>query len=69
MKEDILRILCLQSDEITIAEKDGNYIVNLNCFALAGFAIADLFSYARLNNRTCVVTIQSIDNPKMQIIL
>ena len=70
MKEEIAHILRHQSDKITFEEKGDRLIVNLDCTALCGYAIVDLDNLARRNNLAGpVITIQSIDNPKMQIIL
>lgn len=70
MKEEIARILRLQCDAINFEEKGSHLIVNLDCNAICGFAIADLEEYTRQHNIPGpVVTIQSISNPKLQIIL
>lgn len=70
MKEEIARILRDQCNTITFKEEDDHLIVNLDCKAICGYAIADLEEYARRHNISGpVVTIQSITNPQMQIIL
>ncbi len=69
-KEEISYILRHQCSSIDFVEKDDHLIVNLDCRAICGYAIADLDYYARQNNlRGPVVTIQSIEDPKIQIIL
>lgn len=71
MKNEILRILANQCDpaKISFEDKNGNTLVNLPCYALTGCAAEDLNKWARENKRTCVITIQSIVDPYLQIIL
>ena len=70
MKEEIAYILRHQCNNITFEEKGELLIVNLDCTALCGYAIVELDNLARRNNIPGpVITIQSISNPKMQIIL
>ena len=72
MKEKFARELehILQNREgICIEEKDGSILINIDSYAVAGYLVTDLFNFARVNDRTCVVTIQSVSHPKMQIVL
>lgn len=71
MKNEIIRILAHQCDpsKISFEEKNGDTLVNLPCYAITGFAVRDLFNWSQANGKTCVVTIQAVDNPHLQIIL
>lgn len=69
MKNEIRRILAGQADNISFEEKNGNILVNLDCYAIAGYAAKEIEDLARKNGRTCVFTIQAINNPHLQIIL
>ena len=69
MKNEIRRILAGQADNISFEEKNGNILVNLDCYAIAGYAAKEIADLARKNNPTCVFTIQAINNPHLQIIL
>lgn len=72
MKEKFARELehILQNREgMSIEEKDESILINIDSYAVAGYVIADLLKFARENDRTCVVTIQAISHPKMQIVL
>ena len=69
MKNEIRRILAGQTDNISFVEKGDRLLVNLDCYAIAGYAAEEILDLARKNNRGCVFSIQTIDDPRLQITL
>lgn len=63
---DILKYEC---GEITYQHTDGKLVADLDCYAITGYSAKALLELARENDRTCIITIQAIDNPKLQIVL
>lgn len=69
MHNEIRRILAGQAENITFVEIGSALFVNLDCYAIAGYAAKEIIDLARKNDRGCVFTIQDIKNPLLQIIL
>lgn len=71
MRSDIIRILSPYCDPagISFEEKGDRVFVNLPCYALAGSAIETLLRWVRENDMSCVLSIQEIANPHLQIVL
>ena len=65
-RSDILKYEC---GEITYQHTDGKLVADLDCYAICGYTAKALVDLARENDRTCIITIQAMDNPKLQIVL
>lgn len=65
----IADILRFESREITFQEKNGNLIVDLDCYALSGTAAGRISDFTRKEGRTYVISIREVDNPKIQLLI
>lgn len=63
-------ILRLESSAVEeVIRPDGIVALNLDCFALTGTTIAKLSELSRACGRGIIVTIASVENPMIQILL
>lgn len=60
-------ILQFDSQEITFRADNGYLVVDLDCFAISGTAARRISELAQKESRSFIITIQSIDQPKMQL--
>ena len=61
-------ILHHESKEIVYSVKGESIHADLDCFAMTGYTAAALWDLAKETGKPCVITIQSIENPRLQII-
>ena len=60
-------ILQFDSQEITFRADKGDLIVDLDCYAISGTAARRISELAQKESRSFIITIQSIDCPKIQL--
>lgn len=66
IKDEIVDIV--RAEQIEKIESSQDFVkVNLNCYALGASAIVKLDNLATRAKTGCVITIQSVQNPKLQI--
>lgn len=69
MRNEIRRILAGQADNISFVEIGSALLVNLDCYAITGYSAKEIIDLAQKNDRSCIFTIQDINNPRLQIVL
>ena len=64
----ILRFDCW-GKAIDFVESEDHITANLDCYALTASAAGEINELSREAHRSCIITIQDINNPKLQIVL
>ena len=62
-------ILQYESKEITYGVKDEDIVADLDCYAITGTTAAQINDFSREVGKPCVITIKSVADPKIQIVL
>lgn len=64
---DILKYDCYGSGIKFVDRSEDGLEINLNCYALTATAAEKIATLARETRRSCIFTIQSVADPKLQI--